>query len=572
MERKFKRLFAWTLSALLLAGCAAAPVADKQASGGADTESAEETEVIETPVRPTARPVIGLTADYQSHYDENLSMTVNSMETSLPGADANTRAEYPQLADALDRFRADAESASQEAYQEREGVFEEMMSDTGEIIAPLTGKVKTLVRRSDCVAVSVAAYWEEYSGGAHGGYGYTTANFDSFTGEEIALETLLTDDGKTALNERVGAELDSLYPDLAPGAMVAEYAPDDYAFTLEPDGVTFWFNPYEIASYADGLLTVKLYFDRDADLFTDDYKSLDDAWSVEIGEETPYRFLDPDGQTLRKVEVWGIITDFDADWYGAIGMEFDGPEGSARYEGRDYDDSQYGDWTAPAGRNIAIIEETAFTLRAYFAHIPEGNYILINNAMENDAEAIRVYNLLGEEVGEPPDLTGPDDFWYPQPPEDMEWDDDWSAYSFYRTALTNPAFMPLRSRVDLFGTWEASGSYHLTADGLERDGAFLYYNGFYELTLKQELTVERLAADNWLVSMGENLTIPAGSKVEILGTDGRNTVFFRVTDSPDAPATVNCVFALFYDNPDEWPRTVNGVEEEEIFDGLLYAG
>ena len=48
------------------------------------------------------------------------------------------------------------------------------------------------------------------------------------------------------------------------------------------------------------------------------------------------------------------------------------------------------------------------------------------------------------------------------------------------------------------------------------------------------------------------------------------------TELPGADADTHAnwpeLAALSYDNGDEWPRTVNGIEENDLFDGLQYAG
>ena len=358
---------------------------------------------------------------------------------------------------------------------------------------------------------------------------------------------------------------------IAPGAMVADYATDDYAFSIEPDGVTFWFNPYEIASYADGLLTAKLYFDRDADILNDAYKGQSEAWFAEIGDEIPYRFADNDG-TPRNMEFWEILSLDNPGWRDASGMEFDGPNGSDRWMERPTEINVEETWISPEGRTIALNNTGFFDARAYYAHIPEGDYMVVTLSMENDCEAVMVYDMNGSLVNAL-ELTGPDTFFYPEPPENP---DDWSLYDAYHISLTDPYAMPLVARMNLFGTWEADGLYRLTRDGVQLTGDMLYPSDSnpYELTLNQDLTVTRMAADNWLTSVEEEYELPAGTVVELVGASG-DAAFFRVPDPPQTfKENVDFIFTLSC-NTDSWPHTVNGMDgmkEWDLFGGLHYAG
>lgn len=536
---------------VLLSGCS---------GGTADVSRAPdiepEPEVVEA-IPEAFRPVLGLTTDAEYHYDDDRETIVNSMVSELPGADAATRDEYPALSEALDRFREAAHSNAVEAYHEREGVLPDVL-DAGDAVQTLGGEVHSMVRRADAKAVSIVNYWWDYSGGAHMSYGYGAVNFDTVSGAEITLEDLLTDEGKLTINSRIGEELDALYTELSTGGMVADYLWDDYTFSIEPDGVTFWFNPYEIAAYSEGALTAKLYFDRDADMLKPDYRGDNDAWFVEIGTEIPYRFGG------HSVEAWNIPdSDYpDSGWYSGFGLEFDAPEGSNRWIDRLTSSTADSEWTVPEGRNIVLDQNGGFEAHFYYARIPAGDYVVATMTMENDASTVMVYRADGARVGEM-SLTGPDSFTYPEPPADVDAVDDWSLYDSYHVALTNPENVSLTTRFYQFGTWGGTGTYSLTPTGFQLSGKLLYNAGEYVLTLKQDLTVTPRAADDWTVSTDGEATLPAGTEVELVATD-RESTYFRAPD--------NTVFALAYDTPDEYPPTVDGVPEDELFDGLLYAG
>ena len=555
---------------VLLSACGGGSTTTQTPDKSLSPEVTDAPEEVETLPLAGVRPVLGLTYDVDYHYDEDREAIVNSMEAELPGVDAATRTQHPELADALDKFRDTALASAKAAYQEREAALPDIM-DAGDAVQALGGEVHSMIRRADAKAVSVLNYWRDYSGGAHESYGYGAANFDTASGAEITLDDLLTDEGKLTINARLGQELDAFYTEIALGYMLADYLLDDYTFSLEPDGVTFWFNPYEIASYADGVLSAKLYFDRDTDMLKPDYKGQDEAWFVEIGTETPYRFAS--GDAFRTVEAWSVILKDYSDWYSGFGIEFDAPEDSGRWAERITLEDEETDWMAPEGRNIILDRTGYFSATFYYAHIPAGDYVLASLSMEDDGSEIIVYRADGT-LAQTLNMTSPTAFTYPELPENTD-DIDWSDYDSYRRALTDPYDTPLSTRFDLFGTWTGSGAYCLTADGFQLISMWdlLYITGEYVLTLNQDLTVTRRASDYWPLSMEEDFTLPAGTKVQLMAADTSQSAYFRVLESSaEFTKNVDFIFALCYNNPDEWPRTINGVEEYVIFDGLSYAG
>ena len=547
---------------VLLSACGGGSTTTQTPDKSLSPEVTDDPEPLET----APRPVLGLTYDNDYHYDEDRREVVNSMEVRLPGVDAATRAEYPELADALDEFRDTALGSAKAAYQEREAALPDI-----DAAQTLSGTVRSMIRRADAKAVSVLNYWRDYSGGAHESYGYGAANFDTASGEEITLDDLLTDAGRLTINARLGQELDALYTEIAPGYMLADYLTDDYTFSLEPDGVTFWFNPYEIASYADGVLSAKLYFDRDADMLKPDYKGQDEAWFVEIGTEAPYRFAS--GDAFRTVEAWDIVQADYPDWYGGFAFEFDAPEGSDRWADRITSADETTDWISPDGRNVVLDRTDFFEADFYYAHIPAGDYVVADLAMIDDGSEIIVYRADGAPV-QTMEMSTPESFTYPEPPANTT-EINWEDYDSYALSLTDPNATPLSTRFDLFGTWRGSGMYQLTPDGFQLISTWdlLYNPGEYVLTLKQDLTVTRRASDYWPLSMEEDFTLPAGTKVQLMAADTSQSAYFRVLESSaEFTQNIDFIFALTYDPSDDWSRTVNGVEESEIFDGLMYAG
>lgn len=125
---------------------------------------------------------------------------------------------------------------------------------------------------ADLLAGRIVVYTVEsatYMGGAHGMETTDYSNYDLRTGERLTLGDLFTPEGKAALPEIIRERiLDNLgYPnwgtlmDSTCYYAAAEIRPTEN-FKLSESHITFMYNPYEIACYAQGHTEVKLSLDR----------------------------------------------------------------------------------------------------------------------------------------------------------------------------------------------------------------------------------------------------------------------------------------------------------------------
>lgn len=105
-----------------------------------------------------------------------------------------------------------------------------------------------------------------YSGGAHGLIGMTSYNFSTTTGEELALEDVFTEDFKDFAENYIISELDKRnkeekflenYKDC-----VKEKLENNYDWYLTRNSFVLAFNPYEIASFAQGFIEVKIPYSK----------------------------------------------------------------------------------------------------------------------------------------------------------------------------------------------------------------------------------------------------------------------------------------------------------------------
>ncbi len=141
---------------------------------------------------------------------------------------------------------------------------------------PYERKQDIFVRRSDSKIVSLLIFGSTYTGGVHGMYGVAGQNFNAETGERLSLSDVCPD--TEALIDAIVAQLGFDYPDalfMKPGnttmpdtvrKMVTE---DSVQWVIDPRGISFYFNPYILGSYADGIFSTTILFSEHPGLFTE---------------------------------------------------------------------------------------------------------------------------------------------------------------------------------------------------------------------------------------------------------------------------------------------------------------
>ena len=160
---------------------------------------------------------------------------------------------------------------------------------------PLSAYSNIDLRRADMRAVSALACNTLYGGGAHPNYLVTGANFDVNRGTRLSLEDICNDIPQFI--DIVEQKITEQYPD-------ANFIfKDDYfakirnsngrdfdCWMLENEGVTIFFNPYSVASFADGLLMVTVPFAGHEDLFNEYFTKTPADYAVPVVYPVNYGF------------------------------------------------------------------------------------------------------------------------------------------------------------------------------------------------------------------------------------------------------------------------------------------
>ena len=239
-----------------------------------------------------------------------------------------------------------------------------------------------ILRRADKGIISILEDFYFYAGGAHGMYSVHGKAYDVNTGKELTINDVITD--KRAFSETVAKELIAAYPDSGFANPDSGFAnPEDSFFDgslvdvvyktlsegnlswgIEPEGVAVYFNPYDIASYAEGIITTTVKFKDYPKLFQPKYKNIPQNYAVELSSLIPVSIDDGAGKYLRLEVVW----------YDKLSFMINGIE-------------VLGDTEAMEGARI------------YLLALEDGrNYIYADCDLSDGTQELRVYELSGVSV------------------------------------------------------------------------------------------------------------------------------------------------------------------------------
>lgn len=135
--------------------------------------------------------------------------------------------------------------------------------------------VTSRIQRCEGVLLTYRSYYEEYTGGAHGMYMTSFLNIDLRSLTPVRLDDLFVEESDDELSDLLWNRLmkdknaktrEELY-DMG-YASTGELTPTEN-FYIDEEGITFYYNVYDIAPYAMGPLTITLSRDEVSHLVND---------------------------------------------------------------------------------------------------------------------------------------------------------------------------------------------------------------------------------------------------------------------------------------------------------------
>ncbi len=376
----------------------------------------------------------------------------------------------------------------------------------------------------------VVSMWENsdgYWGGAHGGYASFGKNFDPKTGEELTLSDVLTD--TRYLPQIISTRLAEEYPDMEFFTDVYKYVDDilkgngELNWVLTHTGIMFHFNVYEIGSYADGAFSVEIPFEYDPNMFNPYYTES----CQEFFKKTDSLYYDLNG---------------------------DGSKDSANVYAY-MEDWSYREYTVRLN-DAEIVQETwAYELAPYFLHTEDGRtYLYVELTSDNDYKSIDVFDLNGVQ---PVCICSIGNAGF----KSIVYDEQ--EYYYATQIYGSPEVFYLKSKTDMFSTLMGYRAFELGEEGIPvplTEWYMLDENYEHILTLKQDIKADIVDEAGNVIE--EDVILSAGVQLPFYRTDNANYTDFLVGDE---------IYRITVDS-NEWIRTVDGVDIDEIFEGMLFAG
>lgn len=558
MKKKIASLLLAGVLVLTLAGCAKHAAETPADSEGEQQETEaqepENTHTIETPQERYLPVTLSYEYDYRTADDGTTIVSgkcpiIALKELSLKGdGTTNWRQAdgYEKLADTVDSWNQNSYVTFKGSMDEAEGYAKEAYgTDLWTEGMYYADETTATVTRTDSAILSVFLMEYSYEGGAHPSTMYSSANFDSETGNILSLSDVVKD--MDAFVETVTTQLTKDYPDIE-GDLINGALPDavkdaltnpDYVpcFTLSSTGISVAFSAYTLTTYAYGPEFVDLSFSDYPDLFNEKYTKADDTYFAPI-EEGPTVTI-PTGQRLS--------------WYLETAMTSEGIDDPANYKLHITVD----------GHETEFPAELSYSVKAYGLFKNNKYYLYCDAFSDNDFHFLTIYEISGNGAT---CLTG----------------DNPLSLGFYDVTPVDPENFILQNRSSVLGSEQVGRYYSVGSDGLPKANGDVWTfiitdeNGDLAnrtLTAKQDVDLVKVKDASDFDSEGEKESVKAGTTFTLLTTNANDSGIVK------ADAILKAADGTYYRvtvtaGPEEsgYVHLIDGQEDYEVFDGLILAG
>jgi len=436
---------------------------------------------------------------------------------------------YPDLKKAFDKINEKTSTDAKAHMYELSSAAKELR---GESEAPVIceSESRIFMQRADSSAISWLEEEYIFSGGVHPDYFYKGINLNPQSGADIPLGDVVKDVARLPeiLEKKITEKYSYVtFGDL--GEIFGTYTEENYSWTLDYQGITFWFSPYEIAAYSVGLISAKIYFGEESELFNPEYTSApSDTYAISL----------PIGNAL------GQEIEFDLDTNdGRTDLVFAGeiPEQSGSY------------YMLKAVVNSSeYIDEInyAYGFDAYLVHKNNRNYIYTVSYSDGSYNMFHALDINNGEIRQISEMYGTqfDSEIIEEEPE---------TYVVYRPFFNNPESFKLSTGIELIGNRDAVASYK-TGD----DGKPVMMDEFFDIETDYSQTT-KIPLEAMLLPEKEWTTLPAGTELWGMRTDAETYIDMKTADGKEVRFNIDV---------SGWPKKVNGMPEEECFENIMYAG
>lgn len=525
MKKKVISIFLWICVATSLMACNKSEHSSAEENSAVSEKEPEQEENDQQELKmQTLEVVTGV--GYDAQWSESEEKYLASMEYPMIELGENSAKKYQKLQEALQTSNKEKKEKQEKQYQDNLSYAHDELENNGQYFETYTANERVFTRRADSKVLSLLYCGDTYSGGAHGYYYCWGETLDTQTGAKLNLSDVVTD--LSSLSSCVSEQMNKYWSDLELFTDMDSYFQDteeeNISWTLDYNGITIYFNPYDIAAYASGAQVVTLSYEEYPNLVKEEYKTVPGSYGVELSPGNTFFYdIDMDGK-LDQLDIYGTMSD-DGYYEGQLII----------VNGKEYEDEIYG-----------------YGIKPVFIHTAGGdNYLYIQNNMDNDYRAICVYGLREDGAEKACEFNGG----FHEIMREME------TYYPSECVLTDPEEFVLDVRTDALSTSTGFRTYCVGDDGAPKsDVAWFELQTTHILTVKRDIEVMIVSKDTGKEQGTEILK--EGTKVETFRTDNESFVDVKLEDGRIGR------FQMTF----EYPMTIDGMDVEKIFDGIMYAG
>lgn len=458
---------------------------------------------------------------------------------------------YPELNQALtleyDTLKKNTQEDLNNLKESAEEMVEYMQGDDN---MQLIAEYAPYVLRADENVVSYEQFYDDYYGGAHGYHSYAGFTFDTKTGKKLDLYDVIT--GEESVKAGIIQELKNKYA--SEDGLVENNTPEEdadkffeyvdskdqsgaVAWSLGADRLNIYYNPYNIGSWALGIVSVSLPFEKYPDAVKEEYKMETSDYAVKIGIYADYSADIYNDGSFSDVSVYPDGTDDYAN--SALRIQIQDENGQVT--SRVFDDMYY------------------FTMEAYYVKTGNRHFLHVFTHSENDWTADNVYEITNGQIRDLGYVEGT--------PALIRYEYNYNEDSLFTNsedvaAYNDPGALYLEKTMNAFSTYSGSRHYHVGSSGLlESSDPYVAGPAEIVVTVKKALTVKKTDASGR--ENGKTEVILVGTKLYFYMTDNESYVIFRYDGDQYGKVSM-------YNS--DWPQKINGEELESVLDGLIFAG
>ena len=383
---KTMKIFSLCLILCLAAGCSPSEPADSNLPQDGGNPEEEKVRVLSMEKENLLRQGWSDDGEYLDVFMEYSCITLDEPD----GA-------FPELEEALDQLSVSMKNAMEDEFDNLCSFAEEVSEANPEDFETYVSTLDVQVRRADSVAVSLLSDSFSDYGRIEDFRVLHGTTLDSRTGQELKLTDVITN--MEQLPELVQSELkrNTLYDEMFTETAAADYfanTPEDgISWTLDYNGVSFYFGPGDLADEEYGRLNVTVQFKDCPDVFAEKYLEVPEAYTVGLPLHTSF------------------FTDVNGDWsveelmVAANPMK---PEGFLSWGG-EAGCSDFGIYLNNE-EGYFFEEWFAYGFRPYYVKVEDGTswlYLYCRNSPgENDDLTLQIFRLDGGNVIRESILTG----------------------------------------------------------------------------------------------------------------------------------------------------------------------